>query len=84
MVAPLYEPAAPEYVSGIGSDIGCLGAREPCYDRIAHVTLQQHFLLTNDTGPLLPLVRQPLMMCQPRTDHVVAPENAHHIVWTVG
>ncbi|SEL59998.1 carboxylesterase [Roseivivax marinus] len=83
VVAPLYDPAAPEFVSGIGSDIAKEGERELCYDRIPHVTLQQRFLLTNATGALLPLIRQRLLIMQSRTDHVVAPENATHIATRV-
>ncbi|MEQ6203409.1 alpha/beta fold hydrolase [Sulfitobacter sp. HNIBRBA2951] len=84
VVAPLYRPEGPEFVEGIGSDIAEAGVREICYESIPRQTLKERFLLTNATGALLPLIRQPLLILQSRTDHVVDPQNALRIATSVG
>lgn len=84
VVAPLYQQGGTEFVGGIGSDIAKAGAKEICYDSIPRCTLKERFLLTNATGALLPLIRQPLLILQSRTDHVVDPQNALRIATSVG
>jgi len=83
VVAPLYDWNAAELVSGIGSDIANSDVREICYDVIPRSTLKDRFLLTNATGALLPLLRQPILIVQSRTDHVVDPQNATRIACAV-
>ena len=84
VVLPLYQPEGPEFVSGIGSDIADPAMSEICYDRIPHQTLKERFLVTNATGALLPLLRQPVLILQSRVDHVVDPANATRIALSVG
>lgn len=83
VVAPLYDTTSAEHVPGIGSDIARAGAREICYDVIPRSTLKDRFILTNATGALLPLLQQPILIMQSRTDHVVDPKNATRIACTV-
>jgi len=83
VVAPLYEPQGAAFVSGIGSDIAEPGTTEICYDRIPRETLKERFLLTNATGALLPLIRQPILILQSRRDNVVDPQNAPRIATSV-
>ena len=84
MVAPLYETTGTRFIDGIGSDIAEPGMTEVCYDRIPQVTLKERFLLTNATGALLPLIRQPILIQQSRRDNVVDPKNAPRIATSVG
>lgn len=84
VVTPLYQPDGTEFLGGIGSDIAEAGTQEICYDSIPRQTLKERFLLTNATGALLPLIRQPLLILQSRTDHVVDPQNAVRITNSVG
>lgn len=84
VVAPLYHREGNEFVGGIGSDIAEAGTTEICYDSIPRRTLKERFLLTNATGALLPLIKQPLLILQSRTDHVVDPQNALRIANSVG
>jgi carboxylesterase len=84
VVAPLYDADAPAFIDGIGSDIAEPGKTEICYDRIPRDTLKERFLLTNATGALLPLIRQPIQIMQSRSDNVVDPQNALRIATSVG
>ncbi|MEY8799121.1 alpha/beta hydrolase [Leisingera sp. XS_AS12] len=83
VVAPLYDAEGAEFISGIGSDIAEQGVTEICYDRIPRETLKERFLLTNATGALLPLIRQPVLILQSRRDNVVDPKNAPRIATSV-
>tara|TARA_R110002072_G_scaffold269027_1_gene428126 strand:+ start:1892 stop:2650 length:759 start_codon:yes stop_codon:yes gene_type:complete len=83
VVAPLYEADGPAFIDGIGSDIAEPGRTEICYDRIPRDTLKERFLLTNATGALLPLIRQPIQIMQSRCDNVVDPKNALRIATSV-
>jgi carboxylesterase len=83
VVAPLYETEGPAFIDGIGSDIAEPGMTEICYNRIPRETLKERFLLTNATGALLPLIRQPILILQSRRDNVVDPENAPRIATSV-
>ncbi|EDQ05849.1 Thermostable monoacylglycerol lipase [Sulfitobacter indolifex] len=84
VVAPLYETKGTSFIAGIGSDIAEPGMTEVCYDRIPQITLKERFLLTNATGALLPLIRQPILIQQSRRDNVVDPKNAPRIATSVG
>lgn len=84
VVAPLYQANGTGFVAGIGSDIAEPSMAEICYDRIPRDTLKERFLLTNATGALLPLIRQPILILQSRRDNVVDPENAPRIATSVG
>ncbi|WP_339822833.1 alpha/beta hydrolase [Sulfitobacter dubius] len=84
VVAPLYETGGAAFIEGIGSDIAEPGMTEICYDRIPRETLKERFLLTNATGALLPLIRQPILILQSRRDNVVDPKNAPRIATSVG
>ncbi|MDF9301071.1 alpha/beta fold hydrolase [Tritonibacter mobilis] len=84
VVAPLYKTEGADFITGIGSDIAEPGVAEICYDLIPQVTLKERFLLTNATGALLPLIRQPILIQQSRRDNVVDPENAPRIATSVG
>lgn len=84
VVAPLYETKGARFIAGIGSDIAEPGMAEVCYDHIPKATLKERFLLTNATGALLPLIRQPILVQQSRRDNIVDPKNAHRIVTSVG
>lgn len=83
VVAPLYDQGGPDNVPGIGSDIADPNGYETCYDVIPRGTLKERFILTNATGALLPLLRQPILVIQSRTDHVVDPQNAIRIACNV-
>lgn len=83
VVAPLYDLDGPEHVPGIGSDIANPDAHEICYEMIPRSTLKDRFILTSATGALLPLLHQPILIIQSRTDHVVDPENATRIACSV-
>lgn len=84
VVVPLYAEEGPEFIAGIGSDIAEPEMTEICYDRIPRQTLKERFLLTNATGALLPLIRQPVLVLQSRRDNVVDPKNAPRIATSVG
>ncbi|GAA6202130.1 MULTISPECIES: alpha/beta hydrolase [Rhodobacterales] len=83
VVAPIYDTKGAAFIEGIGSDIAEFGMAEICYDRIPRETLNERFLLTNATGALLPLIRQPILILQSRCDNVVDPQNAHRIATSV-
>jgi len=84
VVVPLYDADGPAFIDGIGSDIAEPVMTEICYDRIPRDTLKERFLLTNATGALLPLIRQPIQIMQSRSDNVVDPQNALRIATSVG
>lgn len=80
----MFDDKLPDFLSGIGSDIRHPERREICYERIPRSALRERFLLTNATGALLPMVRQPILVVQSRVDHVVSTANAVRIVKDVG
>lgn len=84
VVVPLYQTKGSDFIAGIGSDIAEPNKAEICYDCIPRNTLKERFLLTNATGALLPLVRQPILIVQSRRDNVVDPGNAPRIATSVG
>ncbi|AQQ05340.1 hypothetical protein B0E33_18610 [Roseibium algicola] len=82
--AKFLETDSSSYFDGIGSDIRDETAREICYDRIPAKAIRERYFLTLSTGMMLPLLKQPILILQSRTDHVVDPRNAERIARECG
>lgn len=83
-VSTLFADMPDKFQRGIGSDIKHPDRREICYDTIPTATLRERFLLTCATGLMLPNLKQPILILQSRTDHIVTPENGLRIASGVG
>jgi len=83
-VAGLFCDQTNRFQRGIGSDICHPDRHEICYDKIPYATMRERFVLTCATGAMLPNLKQPILIFQSRTDHVVAPENGLRIMRDVG
>jgi carboxylesterase len=78
------DPAAPELIPGVGSDIKAPNTKELAYEHLPVATLRQLYALTAVTRDLLPRVRCPALVIQSREDHLVHAANASTIVSQLG
>jgi carboxylesterase len=78
------DPAAPEMVPGIGSDISAPGVTELAYSEVPVAAFRQSYALVGVTRDLLPRITCPTLVIQSRQDHVVDPRNGPRIVRLVG
>lgn len=78
------DPAMPELVPGIGSDIKAPGVTELAYSQVPVAALKQLYSLVGVTHDLLPRITCPTLVIQSREDHVVKPANAPRIVGRIG
>jgi carboxylesterase len=78
------DPAAPEMVPGIGSDIKAPGVTELAYSEVPVAAIRQIYALVGATRDLLPRITCPTLVIQSRQDHVVDPSNGPRIVRLVG
>lgn len=75
-----FNPDAPEYIPGIGSDIMDPDATEQAYDHVPVATIRHLYALVAVTRDLLPRIACPLLAFQSDQDHVVDPANGPRIV----
>jgi carboxylesterase len=78
------DPAAPDMVPGIGSDIKVPGVTELAYKEVPVPALRQIYSLIGVTHDLLPRIQCPTLVIQSREDHVVDPSNGPRIVRRIG
>lgn len=79
-----FNPDAPPFVPGIGSDIKIPGVSENAYPEFPTAAVQHLFALVGVTYALLPRVTCPVLAMQSRDDHVVHPSNGPRLVKNVG
>ncbi len=84
LAALVFDPAAPETVPGIGSDIKAPGVKELAYPDVPVAALRHLFALVGVTNALLPRIKCPTLVIQAHDDHVVEPSNGPRIVQTIG
>jgi len=78
------DPAMPDTVPGIGSDIKAPGVTELAYSQVPVPSLKQVYALAAVTRDLLPRIKCPTLVIQSREDHVVSPTNGPRIVRLLG
>ena len=78
------DPAAPETVPGIGSDIKAPGVTELAYSEVPVAAIRQIYSLVGATRDLLPRIQCPTLVIQSRQDQVVEPSNGPRIVRLIG
>lgn len=71
---------APEYVSGVGSDIQQPGVVELAYPVVPVASIRQIYALMGVTRELLPNITCPALVIHSREDHVVPPANGPYIM----
>ncbi len=84
LAALVFDPAAPPFIPGIGSDIQQPGVTELAYDRTPVAALGQGLMLFTVARDLLPRVRCPVLVLQSDEDHVVPPVNGELILAGLG
>jgi len=77
--AVAFQPDAPEFLPGIGSDIKAPGVKELAYEVTPVAAIKHLFALTAVTAAMLPRVQCPALIIQSREDHVVDPMNGPYI-----
>jgi carboxylesterase len=84
LVGLALDPAMPEFIPGIGSDIKAPGSKELAYAQVPVAALKQTYVLVAVTRDLLPRIKCPTLAIQAREDHVVDPSNGPRIVRLIG
>ncbi len=78
------DPAGPDRVPGIGSDIKAPGVTELAYSEVPVSCLRDVYLAQAAIGDTLHQITCPVQIIQSREDHVVHPSNAYRIANKVG
>ena len=74
------DPAAPDRIPGIGSDIKAPDVTELAYAEVPVSCLREVYLAQAAIGDTLHKITCPVQIIQSREDHVVHPSNAHRIM----
>lgn len=80
----VFEPQAPAFLPGIGSDIQAPGVTELAYDRTPVAALASLYLAMTVARDLLPTIQCPALVLQSDEDHVVPPLNGELILNEIG
>jgi carboxylesterase len=78
------DPAMPEFIPGIGSDIKDPNSKELAYTETPVASLKQIYLLAAVTRDLLPRISCPTLLMHSREDHLVNAANATRIIEHIG
>ena len=84
LAALAFDPQAPDFVPGIGSDIMDPEATELAYGQVPVATIRHLYALVAVTRDLLPRITCPLLAFQSEQDHVVDPANGPRILAEAG
>ncbi len=79
-----YDPQAPAFIDGIGSDIKRTGVVELAYSKVPVSSIREIYALMAVTRDVLPLIACPVLVLHSVEDHVVPPSNGDFIIEHVG
>ena len=78
------DPAMPELIPGVGSDIKDPNSKELAYAELPVACLKQIYVLAAVTQDLLPRIKCPTLVMHSREDHIVSPTNGPITVRLLG
>ena len=78
------DPAMPEFIPGVGSDIKDPNSKELAYLELPVASLKQIYVLAAVTRDMLPRIKCPTLVIHSREDHIVNPNNGLRIVEGLG